>query len=182
VVNKVSGAPTTSAAPPAAAAPAVEEPSVMGKVLFLNPESQKFQQLPREQWKRKTKVGWGSMKFEVIVAEERSSLRISSKDKIVFVLKPFPDQQNANIIQRILIYPFEVTGGRRVSVVETQKNSFRGPTQEGNTKVIALDAVRYGTSSFALNPADFHLAPGEYWIFVPGSPGISDPIITFGVD
>jgi hypothetical protein len=154
----------------------------MSKIFYLDPNTQKLKQLPGEPWKRKNKAGLKSTKAVDVVAGEHSSFRISSKDNIVFVFRPLPDQQDSNILQGIRIFPFEVKGGQRQCVVETRKGGFHGPTRQGNFDTIALEAGKYGASSFALSPPDFHLAPGEYWIHVPGAAGYNDPIITFGVD
>ncbi len=174
--------PAASQAQPATQISAVQEPEVMGKIFFLDPDTEALKQLPGEQWKRRNKQGFGSVKYVDVVAEEHSSLRISSKDKIVFVFRPFPDQQNSNVLQGIRIYTFDVKHNERECIVETQKGGFHGPTREGSLNVESLQAVRYGNSSYALNPPDFNIAPGEYWVFVPGSAGYNDPIITFGVD
>ena len=148
----------------------------MGKVFLLNPSTQTVQQLPGEQWKRQVKAGFSSTKTVDVVAGEHSSFRISSKDKAVFVFKPFPDKFNA--IEGIKLYPFEVKDGKRTCIVAEQK----GRSSEGNPGVIPLEATKYGASSYSLSPAGAHLSPGEYWIFVPGSGGYNDPLITFGVD
>lgn len=185
IVAKLSGAPAAPAVVQTqqnTPAPAVQEPEVMSKIYFLDPGSHALKLLPGEQWKRKNKGGFGSVKAVDIVSGQHSSFRISSKDKIVFVFRPLPDQQNANILQGIRIYPFEVKSNERDCIVDTQKTGFRGPTRQGNLDVVSLQVVKYGTSSYALNPPDFHLDPGEYWIHVPGAAGYSDPLITLGVD
>jgi hypothetical protein len=185
IVLKSSGA----TAMPAAGQPqqntqaaSVQEPEVMGKIFYLDPSTQTLKQLPGEPWKRKTKQGWGKSKYVDVVAGEHSKFRISAKDRIVFVFKPLPDQQNSNILERILIYSFDVTHDERESVVETVKGGWGGATRQGNPNTVSLQAAKYGSSSFALSPPEFHLVPGEYWVYVPGASGYNDPIITFGVD
>lgn len=185
IISRSSGAPAGPAAAQAqqdTQGPSVQEPEVMGKIFFLDPNTQTLKQLPGEPWKRKDKRGFSSVKAIDKVAGERSSFRISSKDKIVFIFKPFPDQQNSNTLQGIRIYAFDVKHDERTSLVETRKGGWGGPTREGNLNYVSLQGGKYGESSFALSPPDFHLAPGEYWIHLPGSSGYNDPIITFGVD
>jgi len=181
----------SSSAPPAPAVgqpqenaqvPSVQEPDVMGKIFFLDPSTQALKQLPGEFWKRKNKRGFSSVKSVDVVDGERSAFRISAKDKIVLVFKPLPDQVNSNVLQGIRIFTFDVKHDQRRSVVETLKGGWGGPTREENPNTVALQAVKYGDSSFALSPPDYHLPPGEYWVHVPGAAGYNDPIITFGVD
>jgi hypothetical protein len=159
-------------------APAIQEPETMGKIFFLNPATQALTQLPGEQWKRQVKTSFSTTKTVNVIAGEHSSFRISSHDKIVFVFRPFPDQKDFNAIQGIQIYPFEVNHGERTCIVAEQK----GRSHEGNSGVISLQAVKYGASSYALSPSNFHLGPGEYWVHVPGAAGFNDPLITFGMD
>ena len=154
--------------------PSVPEPELVGKVFFLDANAHTLRQLPGEPWKRKTKAGWGSNKAIDVVEGPRSSFRISSSDKIVFVIKPFKDTD----LSQMKIYPFDVKSKERTCVIEMQKKG----AHEGNSGVISLDAVTYGSSSYALSPPNSHLSPGEYWILVPGAAGPSDPIITFGID
>jgi hypothetical protein len=181
ILAKSTGGPSanaTNSAAPSDQSPAVHEPDQMGKIFLLDPAGQALEELPREPWKRRDKPGFGSMKVLDIVAGPRSSLRISSKDKVVFLFKPFPDQQNSNVLERIQLYRFDVGNDERSSLVETVK----GQTHQGNLQQIPLEAVKYGTSSYALSPSGSHLDSGEYWISVPWAASYNDPLITFGVD
>ena len=177
--SSAAAAPSALAASPAepnSQTPAAQEPELMGKLFFLKPNTQTLTQLPREQWKRKVKRGFTTVKALDVVAGEHSSFRISSKDRIVFVFRPFPDQVNA--IQGIRLFTFAVTSGERICMVQEQK----GRTHQGNLDVISFDAVKYGASSYALTPSGSNLAPGEYWVHVPGAGSFNDPLTTFGVD
>lgn len=180
MVTKATGARATSEAggvQPAAQAPAIQEPQVMGKVLFLDPVTHAMKELPGEQWKRKNKAGWATVQAVNVVQGERSSFRISSKDKVAFVFRPFSDLQSGNI-EEMKIYPMEVKSGERTCVVVVAK----GRTQTGTNDVISLEAVKYGSSSYLLSPPNSRLSPGEYWISVPGAASLNDPLVTFGVD
>lgn len=152
----------------------VPEPELVGKVFFLDANAHTLRQLPGEQWKRKTKAGWGSSKSINVIQGPRSSFRVSSNDKIVFVFRPFPSSD----LSQMKIYPLDVKSNERSCVVGVNKKG----AHEGNSGVILLDAVKYGSSSYALSPPNFHLSPGEYWFAVPGAEGYNDPLITFGVD
>ena len=158
--------------------PPVQEPEQMGKVFFLDPSTQALKPMPGERWKRQVKPGWASVKSIDSVAGAHSSLRISSSDKIVFIYRPLPDQQISNIMQKFQPWPFQADGDQRICIVA---ETVRGKEQ-GNPGVILLEPAKYGSSSFSLSPADSHLKPGEYWLYVPGVGGINDPMITFGVD
>ena len=141
-----------------------------------------MKQIPGEQWKRKVSTTPGfpaaTIRAVDVVAGEHASFRVSSKEKIVFVFRPIVGQRDTSDIQTIQIYPFELKDGQRICVVRQDK----GRESKGNPGVIVLDVVRYGDSSFALNPPGSHLEPGEYWIHVPGASGFNDRLITFGVD
>jgi hypothetical protein len=181
ILAKSSGGPSagaTNSSAPNAQGSSVQEPDQMGKVFFLDPAGQALKELPREPWKRRNKPGFGSMRVLDIVAGPHSSLRIASKNKVVFIFKPFPDQQNSNVLERIQLYRFDVENEERSSLVETVK----GQTRQGNLQQIPLEAVKYGTSSYVLSPSGSHLDPGEYWISVPWAATYNDPLITFGVD
>jgi hypothetical protein len=154
--------------------PSVPEPELVGKVFLLDANTHSLRQMSGEQWKRKTKTGWGSSKAINVVQGARSSFRVSSSDKIVFVFKPFPNSD----LSQMKVYPFEVKSNERSCVIGMNKKG----AHEGNSSVISLDAVKYGSSSYALTPPNSHLSPGEYWIAVPGAAGYNDPLITFGVD
>jgi hypothetical protein len=154
--------------------PSVPEPELVGKVFLLDANAHTLRQLPGEPWKRKTKGGLATTKALNVVEGPRSSFRVSSSDKIVFVIRPYPNTD----LSQMKIYPFDVKSKERTCVIGMQKKG----AHEGNSSVISLDAVKYGTSSYALTPPDSHLSPGEYWISVPGAGSYNDPLITFGVD
>ena len=158
--------------------PEIKEPEQMGKVFYLNPAKKALEPLSGETWKRKNRsTGFGSSKAVDVVAGPHASYRLSSKDKLIFVFRPLPGQYPSQI--RIL--PFEVKGDQRESVISAFKSGFGGTTNLGNQNTVPLELVRYGTFSYALNPPDFHLDPGEYWFSLPGE-ALNDPLITFGVD
>jgi hypothetical protein len=154
--------------------PSVQEPELVGKVFLLDANTHTLRPLPGEPWKRKNKTKWASTEAINVVDGPRSSFRVSSGDKIVFVIKPFPNSD----LSQMKVYPFEVKSHDRTCIV----GMLRKGMHEGNTSVVSLDAIKYGSSSYALSPPNSHLSPGEYWVAVPGAGGYNDPLITIGVD
>jgi hypothetical protein len=181
ILIKSSGAapaPAAGQAQPSNQTPAVQEPEVMGKVYFLNPSTHTLEQLPGEQWKRTNRVKWASSESLNVVQGARSSFRISSNDRVVFVFKPFPGVQSSGDLSQMRIYPFDVKSDQRICVV----GEFKKGANQGNANIIPLEIVGYGKSSYSLTPPNSHLGPGEYWIPVPGAGSLNDPLTTFGVD
>ncbi len=156
-------------------APTVEEPEALGKIFLLDSAKQ-LRELPVETWRRETKGNFGTIKYVNVVSGKRSSFRVSSSDKIVFVYKPFTSKaETFDPVQAIQLFAFDVGNKDRTCVIR----SIKGKTDESN-QGIQLDVVKYGTSSYTLTPSGSHLAPGEYWIHTPGV--ANHPVTTFGVD
>jgi hypothetical protein len=157
--------------------PGVEEPETLGRLFFLDSAKHTLKQLPGEPWKREIKhAGRAGVKALNVVSGTRSSLRISSDAKIVFVYRPFTGKaETYDPVQAIQLFAFDGEDkNNRTCVVSTVK----GRSTEANHG-ITLDVTKFGTSSYAVTPSS-HLGPGEYWFDAPGT--ASRPIFTFGVD
>jgi hypothetical protein len=157
------------------------EPETLGKVFFLD-ASQTLKELPAEPWKRQTKRSRreGLQSINVVTGT-RSSFRISSSDKIVFVYRPFlATGQTVDPVQTIQLFGFVAGEKDRTCVISTVKTSIRKGNSVESNQGLPLDIGKFGTSSYTLSPQGSHLPPGEYWI---NTPGVNNrPLTTFGVD
>ena len=90
ILIKSSSAGAAASAPAPGPAPAVQEPELIGKLFYLNPDTKALTQLPGEQWKRKVKGGFATVKTEDIVAGEHSRLAdlLKGQDCVCFQTVP----------------------------------------------------------------------------------------------
>jgi hypothetical protein len=133
------------------------EPTAIGVIYDLVPETQELKQLPDEQWKEE-----GA--FYAVVSGSQSSFRIKASNNIAFTFK-------TGSPEKVSLYSFEQKKNKRRFLFE----KIRGAMIIVPVKGLPVELTQFGASSYKLVPAS-PLTPGEYAIT------IADEVYTFGVD
>jgi hypothetical protein len=130
----------------------------------------------------RTKLGGiGGMTTSATVPGTQSPVRFAADQKLEFVARAVSQSVDPNSI--IALFRFDVAKDMRKVDTVRVGSAFGGKAKSSAAQsMVAIDAVKYGTSSFKITPAQ-PLAPGEYMIQVVNPNSLQQStVFCFGVD
>lgn len=159
------------------------DPLLLDQVYFYHSDSLMALEKNEGKFRTRTKaLGYGGSEGDLIIENEKSSLRIKTTDTIRFAVKT--DLPFSNPLLMIKLYHFESEKGNRKAMLSSQSGMF------GNSKKvedeISLNVQKAGDDVFLLIP-DKKLTTGEYgflnmMLINKRGMNIRYTVFTFGID